>query len=45
MSFGVKNVFNRKPRFFVGPGLSSIGVAPGDSILGRSLWLQLGREF
>ena len=43
VTFGVKNVFDRDPRFWAGS--VDYGVAPYDSIMGRSVWLRLGKSF
>ncbi len=43
LTFGVKNVFDRTPRFWA-PSTDR-GVAPYDSILGRSVWMQMRKDF
>ncbi len=46
LSLGVKNVFDREPRFWANDAtLPERGVAPFDSIVGRTVWLQLRRSF
>jgi hypothetical protein len=42
VSLGVKNVFNRAPRFYAG---GILGVYDGDSLYGRSIWIQLRKNF
>jgi outer membrane receptor protein involved in Fe transport len=40
---GVKNVFDREPRFWASD--LTRGVAPYDSIIGRTVWMQVRRNF
>ncbi|MDP1578801.1 MAG: TonB-dependent receptor [Candidatus Didemnitutus sp.] len=42
ISFGVKNVFDRAPRFWANS--FDRGIAPYDSIMGRSVWLRISRD-
>jgi outer membrane receptor protein involved in Fe transport len=42
-AFGVNNVFDRAPRFWA--PAADRGVAPFDSIQGRSLWLRVSKDF
>ena len=43
MTFGIKDVLDRTPRFWAAATQS--GIAPYDSIMGRSVWLQMRKEF
>ncbi len=43
VNFGVRNVFNREPRFWAAS--TDRGVAPFDSITGRSIWMQMRKDF
>jgi outer membrane receptor protein involved in Fe transport len=43
ITFGVKNVFDRAPRFWAAS--FDNGIAPYDSIMGRSVWMQMRRDF
>jgi outer membrane receptor protein involved in Fe transport len=43
LNFGVRNVFDRTPRFWAAS--SDRGIAPYDSIAGRSLWMQMSKAF
>ncbi len=42
-TFGVKNVFDRTPRFYAAS--YARGVAPYDSVVGRSLWMRVSKDF
>lgn len=43
VTFGIKNVFAREPRFWANS--PDRGIAPYDSIMGRSVWMQIRKEF
>jgi outer membrane receptor protein involved in Fe transport len=43
ITFGVKNVFDRTPRFWAAS--TNRGIAPYDSILGRSVWMRMNKDF
>jgi outer membrane receptor protein involved in Fe transport len=42
LSFGVKNVFDRTPRFWA--AMADRGVVPYDSVMGRSFWIQIRKK-
>ncbi|MSU53321.1 MAG: hypothetical protein EXS41_08005 [Opitutaceae bacterium] len=43
LTFGVRNVLDRAPRFWAAS--ADRGIAPFDSLAGRTIWLQLRRNF
>jgi len=43
LTFGVKDVFDRTPRFWA--PANNRGVAPYDSIMGRSVWMRMTKDF
>ncbi len=43
ITVGIKNLFDRRPRFWAAD--TDRGIAPYDSVAGRTIWMQLRRNF